>query len=175
VVIAGKAHPRDEGAKHIVQTVFALKREPMAGARVAYLEDYGLDMAQRLVAGCDVWLNLPRPPLEASGTSGMKAVLNGGLHLSVLDGWWCEGFGGDNGWALPGEVRGDEAGQDAHDADALYRLLEQEVVPLFYTRGPDGVPSGWVQRIRASLRTLGPRFNTARTLGDYLARVYRPS
>lgn len=175
VVIAGKAHPRDEGAKTIVQRIFALKSEPFAAERVVYLEDYDLEMARRLVAGCDVWVNLPRPPLEASGTSGMKAAMNGGLGLSVLDGWWLEGFDGTNGWAIPSDPATDEHTQDARDAAALYDLLEREVVPLFYDRDADGLPRGWIRRVKASIRTIGPRFNTARTLAGYLERVYAPS
>jgi glycogen phosphorylase len=173
VVIAGKAHPRDEGAKRMLQQIFALKDQPLASARVAFLEDYDLAMAQKLVAGCDVWINLPRPPQEASGTSGMKAALNGGLNLSVLDGWWIEAFDGSNGWAIQSGGERDETTQDARDADALYRILESEVVPLFYERDERGIARGWVQRIKASLRTIAPRFNTARALDEYLTVIYR--
>jgi starch phosphorylase len=173
VVIAGKAHPRDEGAKRIVQTIFAMKTAPFAADRVVFVEDYDLEVALTLVAGCDVWLNLPRPPLEASGTSGMKAALNGGLNLSVLDGWWCEGFDGADGWAIRSEAGPDERTQDARDADALYDLLEREIVPLFYERDAGGVPRGWIARVKASLRTIAPAFNTTRMLRDYLEQVYR--
>jgi starch phosphorylase len=172
-VIAGKAHPRDEGAKAIVQTIFALKGEPLAAERVVFLEDHDMEMARQLVSGCDLWLNLPRPPLEASGTSGMKAAINGGLNLSVLDGWWCEGFDGTNGWAIRSDPAQDFMSQDAPDAEALYLLLEREVVPLFYDRDARGVPRGWVQRVKASLRSIGPRFNVTRTLNDYVTRMYR--
>jgi glycogen phosphorylase len=175
VVIAGKAHPRDEGAKRIVQQIFALKGEPLAAARVVYLEDYDLAMARTLVAGCDAWVNLPRPPNEASGTSGMKVAMNGGLNLSVLDGWWCEGFDGTNGWAIDSEPSGGEAAQDARDAGAFYRLLEQELVPLFHDRDAAGVPRGWLKRVRSSLRTLAPAFTTARALDDYATRIYPPA
>jgi starch phosphorylase len=174
VVIAGKAHPRDDGAKRMVQQIFALKWQPFAAARVVFLEDYDLAMARVLVAGCDVWLNLPRPPLEASGTSGMKAAMNGGLNLGVLDGWWCEGFDGTNGWAIRSDPAPDDVLQDTRDADAFYGILEREVVPLFYDRDARGVPRGWVKRVKASLRTLGPQFNTARTMNDYLVQVYSP-
>jgi glycogen phosphorylase len=170
VLIAGKAHPKDDEAKRSVQVVFGLKRE--AGSRVAFLEDYDLTIARMLVAGCDVWVNLPRPPLEASGTSGMKAALNGGLNLSVLDGWWCEGFDGSNGWAINSEPTPDTRMQDARDAGALYGLLEREVVPLFYQRDAEGVPRGWIQRIKSSLRTIGPAFCTTRMVHDYLVHVY---
>ncbi len=175
VVIAGKAHPKDDDAKRMVQAIFVLKHQPLAAARVVFLEDYDLAMAQRLVAGCDVWLNLPRPPLEASGTSGIKAALNGGLNLSVLDGWWCEGFDGMNGWGIRSDPGPDDGVQDGRDADTLYELLEREVVPLFYERDERGVPRGWLQRVKASLRSLGPMFNTARTVNDYLVQIYRPT
>jgi starch phosphorylase len=174
VIIAGKAHPADDAAKRMVQAVFGLKRQPNAAARVAFLEDYDLEMAGKIVAGCDLWLNLPRPPLEASGTSGMKVVLNGGLNLSVFDGWWCEGYKEGNGWVIRSEPGPDEARQDLRDAEALYDLLEREVVPLFYERDAEGIPAGWIQRVRASLQGLGPVFNTARTLNDYLVQVYHP-
>jgi starch phosphorylase len=173
VVIAGKAHPRDEGAKRMVQAVFALKGAPVVGAHVAFVEDYDLDVARILVAGCDVWVNLPRPPQEASGTSGMKAALNGDLNLSVLDGWWCEGFDGENGWAIRSEQGPDDAAQDARDADAFYGILEHEVVPQFYDRDAAGLPRAWLRRVRRALATLGPAFNTTRTLSEYQERVYR--
>jgi starch phosphorylase len=172
VVMAGKAHPRDDGAKRMVQAVFALKAAPAVGARVAFLEDYDLEIARILVAGCDAWVNLPRPPLEASGTSGMKAALNGVLNVSVLDGWWCEGFDGTNGWAIRSEAGPDDAAQDARDADALYGILEREVVPEFYARDAAGLPRAWLARVRRALRTLAPAFNTARTLAEYASRVY---
>ena len=172
VVIAGKAHPRDDAAKRMVQAVFALKGAPVVGSRVAFLEDYDLDAARILVAGCDAWVNLPRPPQEASGTSGMKAAMNGVLNVSVLDGWWCEGFDGENGWAIRSEPGRDDAAQDARDADAFYGILEREVVPQFYDRDAAGLPRAWLRRVRRALRTLGPAFNTARTMEDYVVRVY---
>ncbi len=144
----------------------------MVGKRVAFLEDYDLAMATWLVAGCDVWVNLPRPPNEASGTSGMKVALNGGLNLSVLDGWWAEAYDGTNGWAIDGDLDDDEDAEDARHADALYHLLESEVVPLFYERDADGIPVGWVERVRASLRTLAPRFVATRMVEDYVREVY---
>lgn len=172
VVIAGKAHPGDEGAKQFLQTIFAMKRAPGVGTRVAFLEDYDLELARTMVAGCDVWVNLPRPPNEASGTSGMKSALNGGLNLSVLDGWWCEGFAGDNGWAIEGEGDLDHAAQDRRDADQLYGILERDVVPAFYERDARGLPRSWLLRVRSSLGSLGPHFNASRMLRDYVARVY---
>jgi len=173
IVLAGKAHPSDDEAKHVVQTIFSLKGAPQVGARVIYLHDYDIGMAGRLVQGCDVWVNLPRPPLEASGTSGMKSVANGGLQLSVLDGWWAEGYDGANGWALPGDVDTDHAAQDARDSAELYRLLEQEIVPAFYARDAGGLPREWLSRIRGSMRSLVPMFCAGRMLDDYTERVYR--
>jgi glycogen phosphorylase len=173
IVLAGKAHPRDTEAKHSLQRLFAQRWDPAIASRVAYLEDYDMAVAGRLVEGCDVWLNLPRPPMEASGTSGMKSALNGGLNLSVLDGWWAEAFDGTNGWGIPGEVDPDPAAQDGRHAEIFYDLLEREVVPLFYERGEAGVPAAWVARIKASLRSIGPRFGATRMMEDYLRTAYR--
>jgi starch phosphorylase len=172
VVMAGKAHPRDEEAKRIVQVVFGMKSSPIVGARVAFLEDYDMAAAARLVAGCDVWINVPRPPLEASGTSGMKAMLNGCLNLSVLDGWWEEAWDPTNGWAIHSEPGPDNQVQDAHDSDELYSLLEREVVPLFHARDASGIPHAWLSRVKTALRTLGPRFNAGRMLLDYWRQQY---
>jgi glycogen phosphorylase len=174
-VLAGKAHPSDEEGKRVVQEMFRFKDAPHVAERVVYLHDYDLGMAARLVRGCDLWLNLPRPPMEASGTSGMKAVINGGLNLSTLDGWWAEAYDGTNGWALSGEVDPDHGAQDARDAAALYDLLEQQVLPAFYDRDADGLPRSWLARIRASMRTLAPAFCAGRMLDDYLDRVYAPT
>jgi glycogen phosphorylase len=175
VVLAGKAHPRDEDAKHMLQSLFRLKGAPAAGEHVIFLDDYDLASGAALVRGCDVWLNVPRPPLEASGTSGMKSVVNGGLQLSVLDGWWAEAYDGGNGWALSGEVDPDHDAADARAAADLYRVLESEVVPAFYERGPDGLPEAWIERVRASLKTLAPRFCATRMVGEYLERAYSPT
>ncbi|MBI2761947.1 MAG: alpha-glucan family phosphorylase [Chloroflexi bacterium] len=170
MVIAGKAHPQDEEAKRTVQHIFGLDDLPNVGEQVVFLEDYDMDMATRLVRGCDVWVNLPRPPMEASGTSGMKSALNGGLQLSVLDGWWAEAYDGANGWAIGGQDGLDPAAQDARDAAAFLDLLEYEVLPLFYARDGHGIPHCWVQRIKQSLKTIGPPFTATRMLGDYAAR-----
>jgi starch phosphorylase len=172
VIVAGKAHPQDEEAKRILQSVFGLKFESHLAERVVFLQDYDLAMAARLVSGCDVWLNVPRPPLEASGTSGMKAALSGGLNLSVLDGWWEEGFEDGNGWAIRSDPGLDEATQDASDAAALFDLLRNEVLPEFYERDARGVPGRWVRRVKTSLRTIGPRFCATRMLQDYVRSVY---
>ncbi|MGK2948523.1 MAG: alpha-glucan family phosphorylase [Acidimicrobiales bacterium] len=173
-VFAGKAHPLDDSAKHIVRDLFQLKGAPEVADRVAFLEDYDLSFAQELVAGCDVWVNVPRPPEEASGTSGMKAALNGSLNLSVLDGWWAEAYDGHNGWAIDGAVDGDAEGQDQRHADALFDLLEQQVVPLFHERDAAGLPTGWLAMVRRSLRTNGPQFSATRMVRDYAERIYPP-
>ena len=173
IVLAGKAHPADTEGKRIVQQLFALKEAPFVSGRVAFLEDYDLGMAQRLVSGCDLWVNLPRPPMEASGTSGMKAALNGCVNFSVLDGWWEEGYDGRNGWGIGSPPIADPEKQDAHDATAAYDLLESEVVPEFHERDGDGIPRRWVARVRASLATAVHRFTAARMLDDYLASSYR--
>jgi starch phosphorylase len=177
VVLAGKAHPRDEEAKRMLQSLFGLKAAKVIGERVVFLDDYDLYSAARLVRGCDVWLNVPRPPLEASGTSGMKSVFNGGLQLSVLDGWWAEAYDSDpahpNGWAIPGDVDPDHRAQDDRDAGVLHHLLEDEVVPTFYERDEAGLPQRWLQMVRTSLRTLGPVFSATRMLAQYVEGPYR--
>ncbi len=173
-IVAGKAHPLDNDAKEVARNMFTVKRGLDLPNRVAFLEDYDLSVAPTLVAGCDLWLNLPRPPLEASGTSGMKAALNGSLNLSVLDGWWCEGYDGQNGWAIDGSVTDNPQLQDEHDAKALYDLLEHEVKPLFFTRDANGIPVGWLARVRSSLRSLGPMFSSQRMINDYVEQIYRP-
>jgi starch phosphorylase len=172
ILLAGKAHPKDDEAKHSLQALFERKGIPAMGARVAYIEDYDLSIGAHLTRGCDVWINVPRPPLEASGTSGMKSAVNGGLQLSVLDGWWAEAYDGTNGWALSGEVDGDHDAQDARDADELVRLLHDEVVPEFYDRDADGLPRAWLARTKASLRTNGPAFSATRMVRDYVERMY---
>jgi starch phosphorylase len=173
IVLAGKAHPADDDAKRVLQALFVDKGAPQVGSRIAYLHDYDMGIAQALVAGCDVWLNLPRPPLEASGTSGMKSALNGGLNLSVLDGWWAEAYDGSNGFAIEGEVDADLEGQDERHNLALLDLLEKRIVPLFYDRDADGVPREWLRWVRASLRTAALGFTSRRMVGDYLEKVYR--
>jgi starch phosphorylase len=173
VLIAGKAHPKDDGGKRLVQELFGVRGDERAAGRVVFLEDYDLFMASRLVRGCDVWVNLPRPPMEASGTSGMKSVVNGGLQLSVLDGWWSEGYDGENGWALSGEEDHDHGAQDARHAEELYRLLEHEVIPEFWDRDESGVPQAWVRRVKRSMRTLIPQFSATRMVREYEQRIYR--
>jgi starch phosphorylase len=174
VVLAGKAHPRDEEAKHVLTRLFGLKWSPVIAERVVFLDDYDMATAAHLVQGCDVWVNLPRPPLEASGTSGMKAAVNGALQLSVLDGWWAEAYEPGIGWALPGEIDDDHGAQDERDAATFHDLLAEEVVPAFHERGDGEQPAAWLSRVRASLKALGPRFCAARMLRDYVEGPYRP-
>jgi starch phosphorylase len=172
ILLAGKAHPRDDDGKRSLQALFSAKGIPEIAHRVAYLDDYDLSIGARLVRGCDVWVNVPRPPLEASGTSGMKSAVNGGLQLSVLDGWWAEAYDGANGWALPGDVDDDHGAQDTRDADELLRLLFEEVVPDFYERDGDDLPRAWLARVKASLRTNGPEFSASRMVRDYVQSIY---
>ena len=159
LLLAGKAHPRDDDAKRVLHRLFSLKYAPIISERVVFLDDYDLATAAALVRGCDVWLNLPRPPLEASGTSGMKSAVNGGLQLSVLDGWWAEAYDGTNGWAISGEVDSDHQAQDDRDAETLRDLLSNEVIPAFYERDERGIPVRWLAMMRASLMTIAPQFS----------------
>ncbi len=179
VVLAGKAHPRDEEAKRALQSLFGMKAAQVIGERVVFLDDYDLASGAQLVRGCDVWLNVPRPPLEASGTSGMKSVFNGGLQLSVLDGWWAEAHaapgeqGCANGWAISGEVDSDHPAQDERHAAGLHDLLEHEVVPTYYERDGAGAPGRWLDMVRCSMRTLGPMFCATRMVAQYAEERYR--
>ncbi len=176
LLFAGKAHPRDHGGKELIAEILHVARRPELRSRILFLEDYDMNVCRYLVQGVDVWLNNPRRPLEASGTSGMKVCVNGGLNLSILDGWWCEGYAGDNGWAIgAGEEYHDLSYQDDIESRALYDLLEQEIVPLFYSRGSDGLPRGWLRMMKRSIETLCPVFNTARMVAEYMNVCYAPS
>jgi starch phosphorylase len=175
ILLAGKAHPQDDGAKRVVQGLFQAKGAPRVGERIAYLHDYDMEIARHLVAGCDVWLNLPRPPLEASGTSGMKAALNGGLNLSVRDGWWAEGYDGENGWVIESDAAAGEEAQDERDSEATLNMIEHQVVPRFYERDANGVPRAWTRMVKAAIKSAGLRFGAHRMLADYVERMYRPA
>lgn len=173
-VFAGKAHPKDEAGKAYLQELVSKIREYGLEDRMVVLEDYDMYLARVLTHGSDVWLNTPRRPMEASGTSGMKAALNGALNLSVLDGWWAEAYNGKNGFAIGDErVYESEEAQDVADAQALYDLLESEVIPLFYAKGLEGYSSGWMSMVHESLRTVGPYFSAGRMVRDYLALYER--
>lgn len=175
VVVAGKAHPADEGGKDLIQRIVGHARDLPAG-RVVFLSGYDMALARLLVQGVDVWLNTPRRPLEASGTSGMKAGLNGVLNLSVLDGWWCEGYAPELGWALGGDSDGlPEAEQDERDRDELFGLLEREVVPCYHERDVAGRPRRWLEMMRRSIARIGARFSSHRMVLEYLERYYLPA
>jgi len=179
ILFAGKAHPADEEGKRIIQRLIEWCRNSAVRHRIAFIENYDMFTARKLVQGVDVWLNNPRRPLEASGTSGQKVCFNGGINCSVLDGWWCEGYQvgpdgkGLNGWAIGEDAHtSNQELQDKIDAESLYRLLEQEIIPLYYDQDANGVPHGWVQKMKASIRTNAPAFNTDRMLADYVAQLY---
>jgi starch phosphorylase len=173
-VFAGKAHPEDDPGKQLIQNIYNLAKNHRFGGRIAFIEDYDMHMARYLVQGVDVWLNTPRRPREASGTSGQKATLNGVPNLSVLDGWWVEGYNGANGWAFGGgNDLSDHEAQDARDAEALYQLLEDEIIPLYYARDRDDVPRGWVGIMREAIRSNAPRFSSRRMLKEYTSLYIR--
>jgi starch phosphorylase len=176
LVFAGKAHPADDGGKALIQEVYRMAKDPAFGGRIVFVEDYDMHVARYLVHGSDVWLNNPLAPLEACGTSGMKAAINGVPNLSILDGWWEEGYNGSNGWA-PGQAGGRGSGEaaDAADANDIYELLEKKVIPLYYDRGPDGVPHGWVKMMKESIRSVSPQFCGNRMLKEYVERFYLPA
>jgi starch phosphorylase len=175
-VFAGKAHPLDEPGKRVLQQIAELMRNARFADKFVFVEDYDINVGRYFVQGVDVWLNNPRRPLEASGTSGQKVVLNGGLNLSVLDGWWAEAYDGMNGFAIgTGRTHSDPNLHDARDADDLQRTLREEVIPLFYQRDRDGLPRGWIKRMKRTIRTLGWRFNADRMVMDYTQKCYVPA
>lgn len=175
IIFAGKAHPKDNGGKELIARVVQMAKKADFRNRVVFIEDYDMNVARYLIHGVDVWLNNPRRPLEASGTSGMKICANGGLNLSILDGWWCEGYDGTNGWAIgAGEEYTDLHYQDEVESRSLYELIEKELVPLYYDR-VDGLPRNWIRRMKNSVRTLVPVFNTNRMVEEYAMKVYAPS
>lgn len=181
IIFAGKAHPADEEGKRIIQRLMEWCRHSAIRDRVAFIEDYDIYTAQKLIQGVDVWLNNPRRPLEASGTSGQKVCFNGGINCSVLDGWWCEGYQagpdgkGLNGWAIGEDANtSDQELQDRIDSESLYRLLTEEIVPLYYDQDANGIPHGWIQKMKASIKTNSPAFNTDRMVADYVRQMYAP-
>lgn len=172
-VFAGKAHPHDETAKEILQRIAQWKFHPLVSRRAVFIQDYDHEIARQLVQSVDVWMNVPRRPLEASGTSGEKVAMNGGLNLSVLDGWWIEGFDGMNGWAVGAEhLPVGEHAEDAADADALYRAIEEQVVPAYYERDERGIPTLWVAMMKRAVESLVPQFNSNRMVREYVERIY---
>src|SRR6201999_3070273 len=176
IVIAGKAHPADEGGKRLIQQMVRFADSEAVRRRIVFLPDYDMAMARFLVQGCDVWLNNPLRPLEACGTSGMKVALNGGLNLSVRDGWWDEWYDGGNGWEIPtADGVEDSSRRDELEASALYELIAKSVAPLFYDAAADSVPQGWVEMLRHGLRSLGPLVQADRMVSDYVTRLYAPA
>ncbi len=175
IVFAGKAHPNDEPGKLLIQQLYRMIKNADSAGRLVFIDDYDLNVGRYLVRGVDVWLNTPRRPHEASGTSGMKAVLNGAINFSVLDGWWCEGYNGRNGWAIGSDtVTTDYEMQDRADAESLYQTLENEIVPLYYDVDYDNIPHKWVDKMKESISTIVPRFNTRRMLRQYISEAYVP-
>jgi starch phosphorylase len=170
IIFAGKAHPADDPGKRILQKIFNAARDPGMGGRVAFVEDYGEQLAQYMVHGVDVWLNNPIPPMEASGTSGMKAAVNGVPNLSILDGWWIEGFNGKNGWAI--DSKEVDSTRDADDAAEIYRILEDQIVPLFYSLSEEGVPHDWVKVMKTAIKSSAARFSARRMVKEYVEKFY---
>ena len=176
IIFAGKAHPADEPGKQIIQEVYRQVKRAEMGGRLVFLEDYDINLARYLVQGVDVWLNTPRRPMEASGTSGMKAAINGALNFSVLDGWWREAYNGENGWAIGEDVDGDNSpAQDKKDAENLYDILENEIIPLYYNRDPKEISHSWIARMKGSLKTIVPQFSTRRMVKEYVEKLYDPA
>ena len=175
-VFAGKAHPRDTEGKEIIRQIVHFAKKHNIKRRLVFLEDYDIDVARYLVQGVDVWMNNPRRPMEASGTSGMKAAVNGVLNMSTLDGWWCEGYTPEGGWVIgSGEEYDDTKYQDEVESQAIYNLLENEVVPLFYTRSSDKLPRQWIRRMKNTIKWCAPRFNTSRMVAEYTRKFYNPA
>ena len=176
IVFSGKAHPNDEQGKHLIQEVYNIARDPEFGGMIAFVEDYDIRMAHYIVPGVDVWLNTPRQLQEASGTSGMKASVNGVPHLGVLDGWWYEGYNGVNGWAIGDDITfaGPEE-QDNADANALYHLLEEKIIPLYYDRDVNGIPHGWIRVVKQAIRSCAPLFSSRRMAKEYAEHMYLPA
>jgi starch phosphorylase len=175
-IFAGKAHPKDEPGKKLIQQIFTMSRDPEMKGRLVFVEDYDIGIARQLVQGVDVWLNNPERPLEACGTSGMKVAMNGGLNCSILDGWWDEAYDGKNGFAIGnGLIHADGAVQRKRDAEDLYQVMEKELVPLYYNRGFDGIPREWVKRMKRTMISLGWRYSAARMIKDYFETCYLPA
>ena len=175
-IFSGKAHPADDNGKSLLQRIVRLSKEEPFKGKIVFLEDYDISIAREMVQGVDVWLNNPRRPLEASGTSGQKVVLNGGLNCSVLDGWWAEAFDGKNGFAIGnGEIHANQEIQDQRDAADLMDVIENQVIPKFYKRDRDDLPQEWISMMKRAVRTLGWRFNADRMVMDYVTMSYVPA
>jgi len=176
IIFAGKAHPADEAGKQLIKKIANCRHDPRFAGRIAFVEDYDINVCRHLIQGVDVWLNNPRRPLEASGTSGEKAVLNGALNLSILDGWWAEAFDGSNGFSIGhGSQHVDDGVTDTRDAEDLHRVLAEEVIPLYYDRDVDGLPRQWIKRMMNSISSLAWRFSADRMVADYVESAYLPA
>ncbi len=175
-LFAGKAHPADRPGQDLIRRIFHASNDPALCGRLLFLENYDIRIGRGMVQGVDVWLNNPRRPLEASGTSGMKAAMNGGLNCSVLDGWWCEGYDAEHGWAIGAQERpADDETEDREDAEELYRLLQDEIATCYYDRNAAGLPEAWIARMKKAIASLSPRFSTARMVQEYTEQLYRPA
>jgi starch phosphorylase len=175
IVFSGKAHPADEEGQAMIREIWQYAEDPRFRGKIFFLENYDMHTSKLLVSGTDLWLNMPRIPLEASGTSGMKAAVNGVPNCSVLDGWWCEGYNGSNGWAVSSNENALPQEQDTHDANAIYHLLESEIIPLFYERDLAEVPHGWLQVVKESMASIIPQFTSERMLEQYMEHFYTPA
>ncbi|MEI8134290.1 MAG: alpha-glucan family phosphorylase [bacterium] len=175
IIFSGKAHPADKEGQAMIQQIWSYAADPLFRGKIIFLENYSMHSAKLLVQGVDLWMNTPRAPLEASGTSGMKAAINGVPNLSVLDGWWCEGYNGQNGWAIEAHEKIDHAVQDEMDSENLYQLLEREIVPLYFARTLDDVPTGWLQVVKASMQSVIPQFSSERMMRQYIDELYMPA
>jgi starch phosphorylase len=175
IIFAGKAHPHDNEGKRFIQRIVEISRQPELNGKVVFLENYDINVARHLISGADVWLNTPRRPLEASGTSGMKITIHGGLNLSIMDGWWREGYNGNNGWTIGDDQNETDLEiQDEHDFESLFNVLSESVIPEFYNRDDRGIPLAWLKRIRNAMQTLLSQFSTDRMLGEYVQKYYIP-
>jgi starch phosphorylase len=176
IIFAGKAHPDDKPGKMLIQEVYRTVKQAENGGRLVFLEDYDMNVARYLVQGVDVWLNTPRRPNEASGTSGQKAALNGVLNFSILDGWWREGYNGQNGWAIGDDSQHEDPDvQDQIDIESLYAILENEIIPLYYDRAQNNLPREWIARMKDNIRTLAPQFSMRRMVKEYCEQLYLPA
>jgi starch phosphorylase len=176
LIFAGKAHPADDPGKLLIQEIYRQVKRAENGGRLVFVEDYDMNLARYLIQGVDVWLNTPRRPNEASGTSGQKAALNGVLNFSILDGWWIEGYDGENGWAIGTLTDFDTPeAQDEADAESLYQVLENEIIPLYYQRSADDLPGEWLRRVKRSIQSLAPRFSMRRMVKEYVNNMYLPA
>jgi starch phosphorylase len=173
IIFAGKAHPLDNDGKRYIQQIVEITRIPELAGKVIFLENYDINIARHLISGADVWLNNPRRPLEASGTSGMKITIHGGLNLSIMDGWWREGYNGGNGWKIGDDRNGNDLNaQDEHDFESLIQVLSESVIPEFYDRNEHGIPQNWVKRIRNAMQSLVSQFSTNRMVAEYVRKYY---